>query len=41
VIGNVNDPENFQPILIEEVLAAMTGAAADLERLLLAVLPRL
>jgi purine-nucleoside phosphorylase len=41
VIGNVNDPENFQPILIEEVLAAMAEAASDLERLLLAVLPRL
>jgi len=41
VIGNVNDPENFQPILIEEVLTAMAEAATDLERLLLAVLPRL
>jgi len=41
VIGNVNDPENFQPILIDEVLAAMAEAAADLERLLLAILPRL
>jgi purine-nucleoside phosphorylase len=41
VIGNVNDPEDFQPILIEEVLDAMAGAAAGLERLLLAVLPGL
>ncbi len=41
VIANVNDPENFQPILIEEVLAAMAEAATDLERLLLAVLPGL
>jgi len=41
VIGNVNDPENFQPILIDEVLAAMNAAATDLERLLLSVLPRI
>jgi purine-nucleoside phosphorylase len=41
VIGNVNDPENFQPIILEEVLAAMADAAADLSRLLLAVLPGL
>ncbi len=38
VIANVNDPGNFQPILIEEVIAQAHNAEHRLERLLVAFL---
>jgi purine-nucleoside phosphorylase len=38
VIANVNDPGNFQPILIEEVIARAHNAEHRLERLLVAFL---
>lgn len=41
VVANYNDPDDFQPILLEEVLAQVAEAAADLNRLLPAVLARL
>jgi len=41
VVANYNDPDDFHPILLEEVLAQVAGAESDLNRLLLAVLTRL
>ncbi|NTV13746.1 MAG: purine-nucleoside phosphorylase [Desulfobulbaceae bacterium] len=41
VVANYNDPDDFRPILLEEVLAQVAGAEADLKRLLLAVLMRM
>jgi purine-nucleoside phosphorylase len=38
VIANVNDPDNFQPILIEDVIAQAHKAEHRLERLLVAFL---
>jgi len=38
VIANVNDPDNFQPILIEDVVAKAQEAEHHLERLLVAFL---
>ena len=38
VIANVNDPDNFQPILIEDVIAQARKAEHRLERLLVAFL---
>ena len=38
VIANVNDPDNFQPILIEDVIARAREAGHRLERLLVAFL---
>ena len=41
VVANFNDPDDFRPILLEEVLAQVAGAEADLNHLLLAVLARM
>lgn len=41
VVANYNDPDDFQPIRLEEVLAQVAEAAADLNRLLPAVLARM
>lgn len=41
VVANYNDPDDFKPILLDEVLAQVAGAAADLGRLLPAVLARM
>lgn len=41
VVANYNDPDDFQPIRLEEVLAQVAGAEAGLNRMLLAVLRRL
>ena len=38
VIANVNDPDNFQPILIEDIIAQAHKAGRRLERLLVAFL---
>ncbi len=38
VIANVNDPDNFAPILLDDIIAAARLAAVDLERLVVAVL---
>jgi purine-nucleoside phosphorylase len=38
VIANVNDPDNFRPILIEDVIARAQEAGHRLERLLVAFL---
>ena len=38
VIANVNDPDNFRPILIEDVIAQAQRAEKDLERLLIGLL---
>jgi len=38
VVANYNDPEDFRPIILEEVLAQVAGAATDLDRLLTEVL---
>jgi purine-nucleoside phosphorylase len=38
VIANVNDPDNFQPILIEDIIAQAHKAGHRLERLLVAFL---
>lgn len=40
-VANYNDPDAFQPILLEEVLAQVAVVAAVLERLLPAVLARM
>lgn len=41
VVANYNDPDDFQPIRLEEVLAQVAEAAADLNRLVPALLARL
>lgn len=41
VIANVNDPDNFQPILIKDVIAAAATATPRLEQLICAVLGKL
>ncbi|MBW2351367.1 MAG: purine-nucleoside phosphorylase [Deltaproteobacteria bacterium] len=38
VVANVNDPDNFQPVLIEDVIAQANKAEHRLERLLVAFL---
>lgn len=38
VIANVNDPDNFAPILLEDIIAQANLAAVDLARLVVAVL---
>lgn len=38
VIANVNDPDNFRPIILEDVLAGTRQAAADFERLVVRVI---
>jgi purine-nucleoside phosphorylase len=38
VIANVNDPKNFKPILIDDVIAQAQKAEHRLERLLVAFL---
>ncbi|MBA7626501.1 Purine nucleoside phosphorylase 1 [subsurface metagenome] len=38
VIANVNDPDNFQPILIEDIIAQARKTEHRLERLLVAFL---
>lgn len=38
VVANVNDPDNFKPILLEEIIAEIERAEERLSRLLLAVL---
>ena len=37
VIANVNDPDNFKPITVEEVISQTEKASADFQRLLLEV----
>jgi purine-nucleoside phosphorylase len=39
VIANVNDPDNFQPITVEEVLARTEQAAGQLAELLAVIIP--
>ncbi|MBU0674987.1 MAG: purine-nucleoside phosphorylase [Proteobacteria bacterium] len=39
VIANVNDPDNFQPILLEDVLAFARQAVQQLEVLLFGIIP--
>lgn len=38
VVANVNDPDNFKPIIIEEIIAEMKKAEERLARLIVAVL---
>jgi len=39
VVSNVNDPDNFEPIILEDILARSREAAADLERLFIELIP--
>jgi purine-nucleoside phosphorylase len=39
VIANVNDPDNFQPIILEDVIARTEQAAGQLARLLAEIIP--
>jgi len=39
VVANVNDPDNFTPILLEDIVAAAGRAEPRLQQLLLAMLP--
>lgn len=41
VVANVNDPDNFKPIILEEIIAETKKAEDRLLRLLLAVLPKI
>ena len=41
VIANVNDPDNFQPITLEEIIANANRATPQLEQILLALLEQL
>jgi len=38
VVANVNDPDNFAPIILEEIIEQANRAAGDLERLVLEIL---
>lgn len=40
VIANVNDPDNFQPILIEDIIEQAAGASVRLERLIIEFITR-
>ncbi len=41
VISNVNDPDDFTPIILEDILARSREAAGDLEGLLLELIPEI
>ena len=41
VVANVNDPDNLQPIILEEIIAETKKAEDRLARLLLAILPEI
>jgi purine-nucleoside phosphorylase len=41
VVANVNDPDHFQPILLEEIIAAARAAEPRLQRLIIHVLENL
>ena len=41
VVANVNDPDNFQPILLEEIIAAARRAEPRLQQLILHILAEL
>ncbi len=41
MVANVNDPDNFQPIRIDDILAAAKRAEADFVRLLIEVIRRM
>ncbi len=38
VVSNINDPDNFQPIILEDIIAAAREAGTHLEQLLLEIL---
>ena len=41
VVSNVNDPENFQPILLEDIIATAAAVEPDLVRLITEIIGRL
>ncbi len=41
VVANVNDPDNLQPIILEEIIAETRRAEDRLSRLLLAIMPEI
>jgi len=40
VVSNINDPDNFQPIILEEIIQSAAEAAPRLEQLLIGILKR-
>lgn len=41
VVANVNDPDNFQPILLEDILATAASVTPQLQRLIVEIIGRL
>ena len=41
LVSNVNDPDNFQPILLEDIIAEGRRAAGRLEKLIVEFISRL
>ena len=41
VVSNVNDPENFQPILLEEIIESAAGTEPQLEELIVEILAQI
>jgi purine-nucleoside phosphorylase len=41
VVSNVNDPENFQPIILEEIIDTATKVAPQLEQLIMEIINRI
>ncbi len=41
VVSNINDPDNFQPIILEDIIAAAQAAGTRLAQLLLEILPNI
>ncbi len=41
LVANVNDPDNFQPILLEDIIAEAQRASSRLEKLLVTIISRL
>ncbi|RZW17600.1 MAG: purine-nucleoside phosphorylase, partial [Desulfobulbaceae bacterium] len=41
VVANVNDPDNFQPITLEDIILTASEVAPQLERLVVEILTRI
>jgi purine-nucleoside phosphorylase len=41
VVSNVNDPDNLQPILLEEIIDTAALVAPQLERLIVEIIGRI
>lgn len=41
VVSNINDPDDFQPIILKDIIAAAKAAGSDLGRLILEIVPQI